>query len=289
MSHDKQESEESGDGEEIFEVEELLATRVHKKKRVYLVRWKGYGEEHNSWEPEANLMESAAEIVEDFKAQLAAKRSSTTPKPLKKRPVHMVDGDEENESSSSKKSRMSRSLSKDDSKDDEDEDYSDSKKSSSRKRTATVHMKKAVPPPKPLGAIGQSWLMESSDDDDEKKEPKNDPENGAVEKEGKRSETREAERKAEKERKKLEKQKREEEKRKNAGSFVAKVDNKADGEPEGGLLPLVMKIRRAMYTEGKYFVNVVVDSEEKEIPLDEAWKLNPHGLMQHLISKYPFE
>ncbi|CAJ0935640.1 unnamed protein product, partial [Mesorhabditis belari] len=288
MSHDKQESEESGDDGEVFEVEELLATRVQRKKRVYLVRWKGYGEEHNSWEPETNLMNSAADIVEEFKAQ-AAKRSSTTPKPLKKRPVHMVDRDEENESSSSKKGRMSRSLSKDDSKDDEDEDYSDSKKSSSRRRAATVPMKKALSPPKPLGAIGQSWLIESSDDDEEKKKPKNDPGNDAVEKEGKRSETREAERKAEKERKKLEKQKREEEKRKNAESFVAKVDNKADGEPEGGLLPLVMKIRRAMYTEGKYFVNVVVDSEEKEIPLDAAWKLDPHGLMQHLLSKYPFE
>ncbi|CAJ0933866.1 unnamed protein product, partial [Mesorhabditis belari] len=229
MSHDKQVSKESGDDGEVFEVEALLATRVQRKKRVYLVRWKG----RVAW-------------ADAFRRMTA------------------------------KMMRMKIIL------------------------TARSHLA-------PLGAIGQSWLMENSDDDDEKKESKNEPENGAgkysirrstrrksisVEKEEKR---REAERKAEKERKKLEKQKREEEKRKNAEceeSFasisgpkrsikVAKVDNKAD---EGELLPLVLKIRRAVYREGKYFVNVVVDSEEKEIPLDEVWKLNPHGLMQHLIS-----
>ncbi|EEB93840.1 hypothetical protein MPER_07457, partial [Moniliophthora perniciosa FA553] len=43
------------EGEEEHFVEEVLDSRVYRKKLQYLVRWEGYGEEEDSWEPAENL------------------------------------------------------------------------------------------------------------------------------------------------------------------------------------------------------------------------------------------
>lgn len=44
------------DGEKEFEVERVCDMRVGRgNKREFLVKWKGYGEFENSWEPESNL------------------------------------------------------------------------------------------------------------------------------------------------------------------------------------------------------------------------------------------
>lgn len=53
------------EGREEFEVEEVLNKRKLRKKTEYLVSWKGYGPNHDSWEPEENLS-NAKEMVKDF-------------------------------------------------------------------------------------------------------------------------------------------------------------------------------------------------------------------------------
>ena len=53
------------DGEEEYEVEEILDSRIYRKKLQYLVKWKGYGHGENTWEPAANF-DHASEVVEDF-------------------------------------------------------------------------------------------------------------------------------------------------------------------------------------------------------------------------------
>jgi len=52
------------DGKEEWVVEEILDSRMLNRKLRYLVKWEGFGVEHNSWEPWDNV--HAPELVADF-------------------------------------------------------------------------------------------------------------------------------------------------------------------------------------------------------------------------------
>jgi len=54
------------EGEEEFEVEKILNKRMVRGKEKFLVRWKGYTAEEDTWENKENL-ENAKELVEEFK------------------------------------------------------------------------------------------------------------------------------------------------------------------------------------------------------------------------------
>ena len=45
-------------------MEEILDSKIINRKLRYLVKWEGYGIEHNSWEPRGNL--HAPDLVADF-------------------------------------------------------------------------------------------------------------------------------------------------------------------------------------------------------------------------------
>lgn len=57
----------ANDGVEEYEVETILDSRLYRGKLQYLVRWKGYGPEENSWEPEANLKNAKTMITKFHK------------------------------------------------------------------------------------------------------------------------------------------------------------------------------------------------------------------------------
>jgi len=43
------------DGEPEWEVEEILDSRWHRRRFQFLIKWKGFGREHNSWEVASNV------------------------------------------------------------------------------------------------------------------------------------------------------------------------------------------------------------------------------------------
>ena len=53
------------DAEPEFEVERFVDMRIVRGLRQFLVKWKGYGEFENSWEPESNLGNSMS-LLNDF-------------------------------------------------------------------------------------------------------------------------------------------------------------------------------------------------------------------------------
>ena len=58
------------DGEPMYEAEEVLSHRTSgsgKRRLVqYLIKWKGYGPQHNSWEPAPNILEHCGELVRSY-------------------------------------------------------------------------------------------------------------------------------------------------------------------------------------------------------------------------------
>ena len=52
--------------EESYKVENILNSKLVRGKVHYLVKWEGYSDKHNSWEPESNVLPGAERLVERF-------------------------------------------------------------------------------------------------------------------------------------------------------------------------------------------------------------------------------
>ena len=53
-------------GNDIWEVGKILASRVHRRRVQYLVRWKGSSPDEDTWEPYNNIIGGSEESVQDF-------------------------------------------------------------------------------------------------------------------------------------------------------------------------------------------------------------------------------
>ncbi|KAF8761059.1 hypothetical protein RHS01_00629 [Rhizoctonia solani] len=64
------------EGEEEYEVEQIIDSKRQQGKWFYLIKWKGYGPEDNSWEPEELLEHSQEEVKRFNQARLKKARDS---------------------------------------------------------------------------------------------------------------------------------------------------------------------------------------------------------------------
>ena len=74
------------EGELEYEVERVLDKRIVKRRRKdraveYLVKWLGYGHEHNSWEP-AKALANAQEMVQLFENTQHSLSNNTASEPV---------------------------------------------------------------------------------------------------------------------------------------------------------------------------------------------------------------
>ena len=58
------------DGEDEYEVETIISHKRHGRGYLYLVKWTGYPDSENSWEPTASLA-NAPEILQQYRQQHA--------------------------------------------------------------------------------------------------------------------------------------------------------------------------------------------------------------------------
>ncbi|CAB4006516.1 M-phase phospho 8-like [Paramuricea clavata] len=75
--------------DDVFEIENILESSVKKGIRYYQVRWKGFGEEEDTWEPEENLFDCKSVLEQYWKRSRKNKKTkvekrkseSTSPPP----------------------------------------------------------------------------------------------------------------------------------------------------------------------------------------------------------------
>jgi hypothetical protein len=58
----------------VYNVEEIVGHRRNNGREEYLIKWEGYGEEENTWEPVSNLDEGTLKMAKAYKRQKGLKR-----------------------------------------------------------------------------------------------------------------------------------------------------------------------------------------------------------------------
>uniref|UniRef100_A0A915PC35 Chromo domain-containing protein n=1 Tax=Setaria digitata TaxID=48799 RepID=A0A915PC35_9BILA len=105
------------DGQDVYAAEKILKSRTRKGKTEYLIKWKGWSNQHNTWEPSSNILnenlftESGFSIPSGFKggSRRGTKRSNRGRKRKVKEISDSDDSDGDNQSYEDEGASESRS------------------------------------------------------------------------------------------------------------------------------------------------------------------------------------
>ncbi|KAM8976483.1 M-phase phosphoprotein 8 [Pelodytes ibericus] len=166
---------EQDDEEDVFEVESILDAKTVEGNVMYRVRWKGYGSDGDTWEPEAHLDDCKEVLLEFRRKLLEAKQKAAkkeTPK-LTLGDVFEADSDSEPQSELKDASPLKK---KKKSKEEEDEKLQEelrkkkkSSKSREKSRSESERSEDQSPEPKP-----KKRTSEGKEDLNNKKQKKED-------------------------------------------------------------------------------------------------------------------
>ncbi|XP_057682597.1 chromobox protein homolog 5 [Corythoichthys intestinalis] len=157
MGKKSREDESSSSDEEEYVVEKVLDRRVVKGRVEFFLKWKGYSEKHNTWEPEKNL--DCPELISEFMKTYKKSGSSTPSSSGGSKPSSAPSGRAKDTGSSKKRSS-----------DDDDESGSKPKKKKEDEILVARGFEKGLEPEKIIGATDSCgdlmFLMKWKDSDE---------------------------------------------------------------------------------------------------------------------------
>lgn len=159
----KSREEESSSDEEEYVVEKVLDRRMGKRGQVeFFLKWKGYSDKHNTWEPEKNL--DCPELISEFmKTYKKGSTGGSTPS---------TGGSKSSSGGRSKDSSSSKKKGSDDDEDDDDDEEGSSKPKKKKEEEVLVArgFERGLEPEKIIGATDSCgdlmFLMKWKDSDE---------------------------------------------------------------------------------------------------------------------------
>ncbi|XP_056278083.1 chromobox protein homolog 5 [Pseudoliparis swirei] len=166
MGKKSREEDSSSSDEEEYVVEKVLDRRVVKGRVEFFLKWKGYSEKHNTWEPEKNLgcPELISEFMKTYKKS-SSSGGSSTPSSGASKSVTASSGRSKDSSSSKKRSS-------EDEEDEEEEEGGSKPKKKKKEEDILVArgFERGLEPEKIIGATDSCgdlmFLMKWKDSDE---------------------------------------------------------------------------------------------------------------------------
>ncbi|KAG7516873.1 chromobox protein-like 5 [Solea senegalensis] len=165
MGKKSREDGSSSSEEEEYTVEKVLDRRVVKGRVEFLLKWKGYSEKHNTWEPEKNL--GCPELIAEFMKTYKKSSSSGGSTPGSKSSSSSMERPKE---SGSSKKRSSDDEEGGEEEEEEEEGGGKPKKKKDDDSVVVRGFERGLEPEKIIGATDSSgdlmFLMKWKDSDD---------------------------------------------------------------------------------------------------------------------------